>query len=56
MTSLTKIWRLMRLDDNGNEFEMARFDDKAEAERVRASFEARGHKQMYYLQAKDRKR
>lgn len=52
---LTKIWRLMRLDDNGNEFEMARFDDPAEAERERAKYEKRGHKQTYYLKQKDRR-
>lgn len=46
---LTQIWRLMRMDDHGNEFEMGRYADAALAERERAKFEARGHKQMYYL-------
>lgn len=54
MGALTDVWRLMRLDDNGNEFEMARFDNEAEAERERAKYEKRGHKQTYYLKRKDK--
>ena len=46
---LTKLWALMRLDDNGNEFEMERFERKQDAEKMRDKFEARAHKQHYYL-------
>jgi 8-oxo-dGTP diphosphatase len=42
-------WILMRQDDNGNRVEMARFDVRAEAETAAAEFEARGHKQLYWV-------
>lgn len=44
-----KCWALMCLDDNDNEFEIARFDSLEAAEVARKSFEARGHKQTYFL-------
>lgn len=40
-------WRLVRLDDNGNETEVARFPDRDAAEQSMRAFEARGHKQMW---------
>jgi 8-oxo-dGTP diphosphatase len=40
---------LMRQDDNGNRVEMARFGVRAEAEAAAARFEARGHKQLYWV-------
>ena len=43
----TRPWILVRTDDNGNEFEAARFADRDEAETERARYEARGHKQLY---------
>lgn len=46
-----KRWRLMRQDDNGNEFEMARYSSRDEAERVAAMYTARGHKQLYWVEA-----
>ncbi len=42
-------WLLMRQDDNGNRVEMARFDVRAEGEAAAAEFEARGHKQLYWV-------
>lgn len=42
-------WILMRQDDNGNRVEMARFAVRAEAEAAAEEFEARGHKQMYWV-------
>jgi mutator protein MutT len=44
-------WILMRQDDNGNRVEMARFEVRAEAEATAAEFEARGHKQLYWVAA-----
>jgi hypothetical protein len=52
MTSLTKKWRLMRLDDNGNEFEVERYHDRAAADKACVEFERRGHKQTYYVTKK----
>lgn len=47
--SSTAGWILMRQDDNGNRVEMARFEIRAEAEAAAAEFEARGHKQLYWV-------
>lgn len=38
---------LWRQDDNGQRFEVAGFETRDEADRARATYEARGHKQMY---------
>lgn len=40
----------MRADDNGNEVEVARVDSREEAERIARDFEARGHKQIYWVE------
>jgi histidinol-phosphatase len=40
-------WALWRQDDNGNRELMRRYGAREEAERERAAFEARGHKQTY---------
>ncbi|MCP5426342.1 MAG: hypothetical protein H6970_14950 [Gammaproteobacteria bacterium] len=45
----TGCWALWRLDDNGNEVEMQRFPDRSQAERVKETFEKRGHKQAYFV-------
>ena len=42
-------WQVRRLDDNGNEFEVTRVATRAEAEAIAAAFEARGHKQSYWV-------
>jgi hypothetical protein len=39
------VWRQ---DDNGNRFLISTGHERAEAERICAEFEARGHKQMYW--------
>ncbi|MET8546715.1 SPOR domain-containing protein [Kitasatospora sp. NPDC004799] len=44
-------YRVMRQDDNGNRFLVAKGLDRAEAGRLAAGFEARGHKQMYWVEA-----
>ncbi|WP_316526503.1 SPOR domain-containing protein [Kitasatospora brasiliensis] len=43
-------YRLMRQDDNGNRFLVAKGLDPAEARRLAAEFEARGHKQLYWAE------
>jgi hypothetical protein len=42
-------WIVWRQDDNGNRFEVARKDSRAEAEELAAVMEARGHKQTYWI-------
>jgi hypothetical protein len=43
-------WVVRRSDDNGNRFEVARNLTRADAERIVAEFEARGHKQLYWAE------
>lgn len=42
-------WVVWRQDDNGNRFEVARRDSRADAEELAATMEARGHKQLYWV-------
>lgn len=42
-------WSLWRQDDNGNRFLMSSALTRAEAERLAAAFEARAHKQIYWI-------
>jgi len=42
-------WCLVRLDDNGNEFVVRRDLSRAAAEALAREFEARGHKQSYWV-------
>jgi len=44
-------WVLYRIDDNGNEVEMRRFAERAEAEALMREYERRGHKQAYLVRA-----
>lgn len=44
-------FRVMRQDDNGNRFVVAREPAEDEAERLAAEFEARGHKQLYWTES-----
>lgn len=43
-------WELWRQDDNGNRVLMRVFQHEEDAIRERDAFEARGHKQTYWLQ------
>jgi vacuolar-type H+-ATPase subunit E/Vma4 len=43
-------FRVMRADDNGNEVEIIRVEAREEAERIAHEFEARGHKQIYWIE------
>ncbi|SEJ61801.1 hypothetical protein SAMN04244572_04672 [Azotobacter beijerinckii] len=42
-------WVLYRIDDNGNEVEMRRFAERAEAEALMREYERHGHKQAYLV-------
>jgi RpiB/LacA/LacB family sugar-phosphate isomerase len=42
---------LMRQDDNGNRYVVARYPDHASATAAAEEFEARGHKQLYWVEA-----
>lgn len=42
-------WEVRRLDENANEFEVARVPSRCEAEAIAAEMEARGHKQTYWV-------
>ncbi len=44
-------WILFRQDDNGNRYEMARFPSREAAETAAARYQARGHKQLYYVES-----
>src|SRR5690242_21200900 len=42
-------WVLWRQDDNGNRFEVGRFSLREQADRAAAEYEARRHKQTYWV-------
>lgn len=46
-----EVWRL---DDNGNEFLVAAFDDRELAEKKIAEMAAGGHKQIYWVKEEAR--
>ena len=45
-----RTWAVHRQDDNGNRFVVRGGLSRAEAERLAAEFEARGHKQVYWAE------
>lgn len=44
-------WTVWRQDDNGNRVEVARHDNRADADTLAATMEARGHRQIYWVAA-----
>ncbi len=46
-------WVVNRIDDNGNEFEMYRFQNEHSANWIRMKYEKRGHKQTYFVKKVD---
>lgn len=50
MHPMDQAYRVMRQDDNGNRYLVARGLSRAEAEALAAEFEARGHKQLYWVE------
>jgi hypothetical protein len=47
--SRPRAWWLVRQDDHGNTFDVEAFSTSCEAEATARSFEARGHKQTYWV-------
>jgi hypothetical protein len=45
------LWRVVRQDDNGNRYLVARHSTREEARQVIARLEAGGHKQLYWIEA-----
>jgi hypothetical protein len=43
------VWIVWRQDDNGNRFEVARFEVRVDADTLAAVMQARGHKQIYWV-------
>jgi hypothetical protein len=41
--------RVLRQDDNGNEYVVAKVSSRCEAEAMVAEYESRGHKQVYTI-------
>ncbi len=48
-TAAEPIWTVVRLDDNGNRFEIARGLRHADAQEIVRQFEESGHKQCYWI-------
>lgn len=43
-------WVLKRIDDNGNEFEMKKFESYSFAKKEMKKYEAKAHKQTYFIE------
>ena len=43
-------WQVIREDDNGNRYRVGRYATRAEAESIADSLDARGHKQLYWVE------
>ena len=43
-------WRLIRLDDNGNQHVMEQFDSQVQAEERMEYYQSKGHKQTYWVE------
>ena len=46
-------WTVRRLDDNGNEYDITRVTSRCEAAAITREYEARGHKQTYWVVGPD---
>ena len=53
MVTPEKTWAVWRQDDNGNRFFMSGGHTKAKAEQIAREFEARGHKQFYWVEEEE---
>lgn len=47
------IWALIRQDDNGNRYRVARYRTREEAETAAGRFDATGHNQLYLVERID---
>ncbi|UUN28971.1 SPOR domain-containing protein [Streptomyces sp. FIT100] len=43
-------WLVIRQDDNGNRYRVGRYATEDEARKVAAGLDARGHKQLYWVE------
>nr|HEX4312685.1 hypothetical protein [Kofleriaceae bacterium] len=50
MSEPPRAWRVVREDDNGNLYVVAETATELEARSIAADFEARAHKQTYYVE------
>jgi hypothetical protein len=50
---LDRDWCVMRQDDNGNRYVVATSLSEAEASALAATYAARGHKQLYWIEPAD---
>jgi hypothetical protein len=49
MTGTEESWIVWRQGDDGNPFEVARLNSRAEADELARTLEARGHRQTYWV-------
>ena len=47
------MFRLLRMDDNGNQAVVGEYPERQAAEAAQALFESRGHRQIYWVEAKE---
>ncbi|MEU6733990.1 SPOR domain-containing protein [Streptomyces physcomitrii] len=47
----TLTWVVVRQDDNGNRYRVARYATEAEAQRVAERLGSRGHQQLYWVES-----
>ncbi|GGT40354.1 SPOR domain-containing protein [Streptomyces purpureus] len=43
-------WLVIRQDDNGNRYRVGRYATKDEAQKIADSLDARGHRQLYWVE------
>ncbi|MCP3766828.1 MULTISPECIES: SPOR domain-containing protein [unclassified Streptomyces] len=43
-------WLVVRQDDNGNRYRVGRYATRAEAQKIADSLDARGHRQLYWVE------
>ncbi|MFI8518573.1 SPOR domain-containing protein [Streptomyces sp. NPDC085481] len=43
-------WLVIRQDDNGNRYRVGQYATESEAQKVADSLDARGHKQLYWVE------
>ncbi|MFE8016657.1 SPOR domain-containing protein [Streptomyces antibioticus] len=48
--TLSLPWLVIRQDDNGNRYRVGRYATRAEAQKIADSLDARGHKQLYWVE------
>ncbi|MFC5635296.1 SPOR domain-containing protein [Streptomyces bullii] len=48
--TVTLPWLVIRQDDNGNRYRVGRYATRAEAQKIADSLDARGHKQLYWVE------